>query len=134
MSRMEKKVLQGRRIIKSAQEFLNEVSTADINIKCNFLNEQGFIPELEEVEKCFKRINELKGMSCHSIKKTSSLSVNMYINTGDDIPFKENINLIDSNETASTFILLNYSVYYDDNWYIGRITNFLRKYIRCVKD
>lgn len=75
-----KKVLQGQKIIKSAKEFFNEVKTAHMNIKCIFVDEQGIIPELEEIEKNFERINELlKGMkSCHSIKKTGSLSVNMY--------------------------------------------------------
>lgn len=45
--------------------------------------------------------------------------------------FKENINLVNSNETHSvqsyiTSVALEkyYSVYYDFNWYIGRITSY----------
>lgn len=127
-----KKVLQGQKIVKNAEEFFNEVNTADINIKCIFVDAQEIIREVEEIEKNFDKINELKGIkSCHSIKKTGSANINMYINTGDDIPFKEHINLINSNKTdsvqnniASVELEKYYSVYYDDNWYIGRITAY----------
>ncbi|GBN16757.1 hypothetical protein AVEN_256231-1 [Araneus ventricosus] len=57
----------------------------------------------------------------------------MYINTGDNVPFKCSVSLLDSKENyAGENCLLPqvevekyYSVYYDDDkWYIGRIPDF----------
>ncbi|GBN88151.1 hypothetical protein AVEN_131720-1 [Araneus ventricosus] len=94
---------------------------------CKVLEEKEIMLELAAIEKGFKSINELKGIqSCHCIKKAGSSSVNMFLNTGDDIPFKTKVGILESkvngfSKSSVTFIELEkyFSVYYNDNWYIG---------------
>ncbi|GBN42624.1 hypothetical protein AVEN_91885-1 [Araneus ventricosus] len=127
-----KKVLKGQTIIKSAIEFFKEVDAADINIKCLFVEEKEILLELAAIEKGFEPINELKGIqSCHCIKKAGSSSVDMFLNTGDDFPFKTKVNILESkvngfSKISVTVIELEkyFSVYYDDNWYIGRVAEY----------
>ncbi|GBN86639.1 hypothetical protein AVEN_111165-1 [Araneus ventricosus] len=82
--------------------------------------------ELAAIEKGFESINELKGIqSCHCIKKAGSSSFNMFLNSGDDIPFKTKVGILESkvngfSKSSVTFIELEkyFSGYYNDNWYI----------------
>ncbi|GBN20285.1 hypothetical protein AVEN_27173-1 [Araneus ventricosus] len=119
-------MLQGQTIIKSVIEFF-KVDAADINIKCLFVEDKEILIELAAIEKGFESINELKGIqSCYCIKKAGSSSVNMFLNTGDDIPFKTKVCILESkvngfSKSNVTFIELEkyFSGYYDDNWYIG---------------
>ncbi|GBO44897.1 hypothetical protein AVEN_82613-1 [Araneus ventricosus] len=98
-----------------------------MNIKCLFVEKKEILLELAAVEKGFELINELKGkQSCHCIKKAGSSSVNMFLNTADDIAFKTKIGILgskvnDFSKSSATFIELEkyFSVYYNDNWYIG---------------
>ncbi|GBO15773.1 hypothetical protein AVEN_267605-1 [Araneus ventricosus] len=120
--RVWKKVLQGQTIIKSVIEFF-KVDAADIKIKCHFVEEKEILIELAAIEKGFESINELKGIqSCYCIKKAGSSSVNMFLNTGDDIPFKTKVCILESkvngfSKISVTFIELEkyFSVYYDGN-------------------
>ncbi|GBN99453.1 hypothetical protein AVEN_16197-1 [Araneus ventricosus] len=82
--------------------------------------------ELAAIEKGFESINELKGIqSCHCIKKAGSSSFNMFLNSGDDIPFKTKVGILESkvngfSKSSVTFKELEkyFSGYYNDNWYI----------------
>ncbi|GBO17801.1 hypothetical protein AVEN_84750-1 [Araneus ventricosus] len=95
--------------------------------KKNGLKEKEILLERVAIEKGFKSINELKGkQSCHCIKKAGSSSANMFLNTGDDIPFKTKVGILESkvsgfSKSSATFIELEkyFSGYYKDNWYIG---------------
>lgn len=129
-----KKVLQGKTIIKNAFEFFKEVANrSESNITCLFVEEKEILQELDEIENGFESIKELKGIqSCHCVKKTtSSFGVDMFLNTGDEIPLSTVTNLMETKVNCSltggaTSIELEnyYSVFYDDNWYIGRIIEF----------
>ncbi|GBN78418.1 hypothetical protein AVEN_57596-1 [Araneus ventricosus] len=55
----------------------------------------------------------------------------MFLNTGDDIPFKTKVSILESkvngflkSSVICTELEKYFSVYYDDNWYIGRITEY----------
>ncbi|KAF8789402.1 hypothetical protein HNY73_007342 [Argiope bruennichi] len=136
-----KKVLQGKTIIKNAFEFFKEVANrSDTNITCLFIEEKEILQELVDIENGFESIKELKGIqSCHCVRKTtSSFDVDMFLNTGDEIPLSTIPNLMETKVNCSltggaiSIELENYySIFYDDNWYIGRIIEFDKNSEMC---
>lgn len=130
-----KKVLQKQIIVKTANDFYTEVKSA-LNVRCLLIPEfeiTNKVAQLEVLTNDFKPLVGIK--SAHCIKTVSKFCVDLFTNTGDSVPFAKGVMLkIDASisEDTKTFELEKYyGVFYDDNWYIGRVIEYDRTKNSC---
>ena len=86
-------MLQKQIIVNNACDFHAEVNTDQSNVKYLYVSEKKIQTQIPEMKIFFDTLKPLHGLiMAHSIRKTHC--VNMCANTGNLLPYAQNINLI----------------------------------------